>query len=324
MKRIAALTIVLVLGVIATLNAGDKKPARPNSNAPQYTADGQLLRPANYREWVYVSTGLGMSYSAGGPGNSPAFTTVFVNPESYKSFMQTGKWPDKTVFALEVYSSASHGSINKAGRYQDSLLALEAEVKDESKGENTWSYYGFGTDAPTAKAFPKSECWQCHEKNAAVEHSFAQFYPAFIETALAKGTVKPGIYIAPNITRLAKVIGDQGWATGAQMLDETKKRDPEAEILSEASLNSLAYMLLQKKDTSTAVELFKRVVAEHPQSTNAYDSLADGYAAAGNKPLAIEASQKELELAPKDPALNDAQKKQVVELANKRIADLKK
>ena len=28
-----------------------------------YTADGQLMRPDNYREWIFLSSGLGMTYS---------------------------------------------------------------------------------------------------------------------------------------------------------------------------------------------------------------------------------------------------------------------
>jgi tetratricopeptide (TPR) repeat protein len=323
MKKLAV--VVIALAIAATLYAADKKGDKVSKSfAPQYTTDNQLIRPADYRQWVYVSSGLGMNYAPGvAANNAPGFTNVFVDPESYKAFMSTGKWPDKTVFALEIYSSASHGSINKQGRFQDAFLALEAEVKDESKGADTWAYYGFGVDGQTAKPFPRSACWQCHEDNAAVEHSFLQFYPAFIDVALAKGTVKPSIYIAPNITRLVAAIVQQGWATGELLLEGSKKQDPQAEILQESNLNSAAYLLLQKKETTAAVALFSRIVAEHPLSANAYDSLADGYAATGNKQLELETAQKELAAAPNDPALNDAQKKQLIDIANKRIAALK-
>ena len=30
---------------------------------PRFTSDGQLMRPDNYREWIYLSSGLGMTYS---------------------------------------------------------------------------------------------------------------------------------------------------------------------------------------------------------------------------------------------------------------------
>jgi hypothetical protein len=31
-------------------------------DAPQFTSDGQLVLPKDYREWVYLSSGLGMTY----------------------------------------------------------------------------------------------------------------------------------------------------------------------------------------------------------------------------------------------------------------------
>ena len=35
---------------------------------PRYTADGQLILPSDYREWVFLSSGLGMTYN---PPNTP-------------------------------------------------------------------------------------------------------------------------------------------------------------------------------------------------------------------------------------------------------------
>lgn len=43
--------------------------------------------------------------------------------------MQTGRWPDKTVFVLEFRNSGSGASINKAGRFQTDLAFIEVEVK---------------------------------------------------------------------------------------------------------------------------------------------------------------------------------------------------
>jgi hypothetical protein len=70
---------------------------------PEYTGDGQLKLPENYREWIYLTTGFDMSYSPGAQGaDHHMFDNVFVNPESYKAFLETGTWPDKTMLVLEV------------------------------------------------------------------------------------------------------------------------------------------------------------------------------------------------------------------------------
>ena len=106
-------------------------------NAPRYTSDGQLQFPENYREWVYLSTGLDMSYS---PAAQMAgmdhhmFDNVFANPDSYQAFKQTGTWPDKTMLVLEVRGAQSKGSINQRGNYQgEDLMGVEVHVKDEAR-----------------------------------------------------------------------------------------------------------------------------------------------------------------------------------------------
>jgi len=70
---------------------------------PSYTADGQLKMPERYREWVFLTSGLDMSYSPGAAtaGHS-MFDNVFVNPAAWRAFQQTGTWPDKTTLVLEV------------------------------------------------------------------------------------------------------------------------------------------------------------------------------------------------------------------------------
>ncbi len=161
---------------------------------PLYTLDGQLLRPDSYREWVYLSSGLGMTY---GPAAAPAgqpdpqFDNVFVIPRAYKAFLETGSWPDRTVFVLEVRRSASKGSINAGGHYQEGLVALEIHLKDQAHFPGKWAFFEFGVSGQTAKALPaSSDCQTCHAKSGAVDETFVQFYPTLIPVAKRKGTYK--------------------------------------------------------------------------------------------------------------------------------------
>src|SRR6185369_2744468 len=101
--------------------------------AQQYTKDGELMRPKDYREWIFLSSGIGMTYT-GGSSQNPAFENVFVNPEAYREFLKTGIWPDKTVLILEIRASESRVSINKDGRVQTKIAAMEAHVKDSARG----------------------------------------------------------------------------------------------------------------------------------------------------------------------------------------------
>jgi len=66
-------------------------------------------------------------------------------------------------------------------------MGFGAEVKDTSLSDN-WAYYNFDDEGKSAQANPKAACFQCHEEHAAVEHSFAQFYPTLKPVAKKFGT----------------------------------------------------------------------------------------------------------------------------------------
>src|SRR5579863_3860187 len=159
---------------------------------PRYSADGQLVLPSDYREWVFLSSGLGMTYQSTHEQSSPSFTNVFVNPAAYRSFLANGKWPDKTMLVLEIRASAGKGSINQGGSYQSDVLAIEGEVKDVTKFPgNGWAFFAFGKSS-SGKMLPRSQdCYACHLEHGAVDNTFVQFYPVLLEIAKQKGTLKP-------------------------------------------------------------------------------------------------------------------------------------
>ena len=197
MKRLSlvcGLALAAICLVFFSGAAERPQGAAPRIAAPQFTADGKLVRPEGYRKWVFVSAGYGMSYSQSSTGMQ-MFTNVFVTPTAYDHFLANGKWPDKTMFVLEVYGSTSRGSINKHGSYQTELSGLDVEVKDEARFADKWAYFNFSETAKAVSADKPSrnDCWKCHEQNAAVEHSFVQFYPELLKIARAKGTIKAGL-----------------------------------------------------------------------------------------------------------------------------------
>jgi hypothetical protein len=164
----------------------------PRSDAPRYTGKNQMLKPANYREWVWLSSGFGMSYREGaGAGNEdPPFDNVFVSPAAYRAFMETGEWPDKTVLMLESRASVSRASINRGGHFQGGLMGIEAHVKD-SRFPGKWAFFAFDSNSETGNLIPMSAtCYSCHERSGAVDTTFVQFYPTLFEVAKRKGTVK--------------------------------------------------------------------------------------------------------------------------------------
>jgi len=165
--------------------------AAQTAKGPDYTSDGQLKMPENYREWVYLTSGFDMSYSPGAQGaDHHMFDNVFVDPASYKAFVETGTWPDKTMLALEQRMAEGKGSINQRGNYQGTeRMGMEVHVKDTARFKGGWAFFGFD-DKKTATMVPiEASCYKCHEAHAAVDTTFVQFYPTLLPIAKSKGTL---------------------------------------------------------------------------------------------------------------------------------------
>ncbi len=194
MRKVPLVLTLVAMVVFLVSRPGRDLPAASASDGPQFTADGKLVRPSAYRRWIYVSSGFGMSYTQK-PDDMQMFTNVFVKPAAYDNYLANGQWPDKTMFVLEIYGSTSQGSINKHGSYQKDLVGLDVEVKDQARFPDKWAYFNFegGENSASAIAPSQNACWKCHEQNAAVEHSFVQFYPDLLKVAKAKNTVKSGV-----------------------------------------------------------------------------------------------------------------------------------
>ncbi len=126
-----------------------------------------------------------MSYTEGAAEKDPKFTNIYIQPESYRQFATTGKFPDKTVLVMEVRSPGSRASINKQGKFADHFIGIEAAVKDETRFAEKWAYFNFigprGEALPQARPFPKQACWKCHHEHGAVDNVFVQFYPVLRE-----------------------------------------------------------------------------------------------------------------------------------------------
>lgn len=188
-----------VLASIALVSSGRSEPpeAKSAEEGPSFSKDGRLNRPLDFREWVFLTSGLGMSYgpAKAAENESPRFDNVFVNRPSYREFLKSGTWPDQTMLILEVRKSEANVSINNGGRTQGDLVAIEAAVKDRERfPDGGWGYYSFdGPDGPadSAEVLPaSSSCYSCHSAKAAVDNTFVQFYPTLIDVAKQHKTFK--------------------------------------------------------------------------------------------------------------------------------------
>jgi hypothetical protein len=158
---------------------GNDKPAAT------FAGTNTLLRPQDYREWIFVGSSMGLRYNSD-PEKAPRptaekFNNVYLSPAAYREYSKTGKFPDGTVLILEVFSAETKREPGLQGSYQKELVALEAAVKDSKRFQEGWAYFSFddksGKLKDEAQPFPKASCYACHHEKAADDHVFTQFYP---------------------------------------------------------------------------------------------------------------------------------------------------
>ena len=174
-----------------------EEPVIAASNAaPAYTRSGDMLPPGDYRGWIFLTSGIDMSYlpKPAGMQDHSMFDNVFVNPEAYRSFLETGTWPDKTVMILEAREAGSKASINERGHFQTGgVMGLEVHVKDEARFPGKWAFYSFDSPSGNGTLIPQgAPCYSCHAAHAAVDTTFVQFYPTLLPIARSKGTFSAG------------------------------------------------------------------------------------------------------------------------------------
>jgi len=196
--KVLLLAVVLMTTAMTLLSLNSSRlsvvqaaPPAP-SDKPVFIAGGRLEFPENYREWVYLTSGLGMSYrpAVAGTQDSPMFDNVFVNPSAYKAFLETGTWPDQTMLVLEVRNSGSNASINKTGHFQTGeVMGREVHIKDKRVPGGGWAFYSFDEGKPSTPFPHEMSCYSCHEQHAAVDTTFVQFYPTLLKLAEKKGTL---------------------------------------------------------------------------------------------------------------------------------------
>ena len=152
-KSVIVFSLVYAADLSCSLSA-----QQPPGDGPRYQDGTSLVRRTDYREGTFLGSGLGLTYETETPRatDSPTFTNVFVNPSSYRGFMQTGAWPN------------GWGCFNfgQAAALRDVAAPLAGDVL--------------------------ASCVECHTKHTAVERTFVQFYPTLLDVARQKGTLKPG------------------------------------------------------------------------------------------------------------------------------------
>lgn len=139
----------------------------------------ELIRPTQYREWIFVGTQVTPKDMNDGKPAFSEFQNVYIDPASWRYWKRTGKFREGTVFVLEMASVGDKKAPSGTGYFQGELGAIAAAVKSKRRfpdKTNNWAYFVFD-DKRTAVAQPDDACAACHKANAAEDMVFTQYYP---------------------------------------------------------------------------------------------------------------------------------------------------
>lgn len=150
-----------------------------------FDVQGNLLLPEGYRQWVFIGAPVTPNDMNGGKAAFPEFHHVYIDPGSFKQYQETGKFRDGTVIVKELVSVGAKKGASGNGYFPGEFTGLAVSVKNSVRFANepgNWGYFGFDAGdgkslMPTAKVQPTEACSPCHQKNAAQDLIFTQYYP---------------------------------------------------------------------------------------------------------------------------------------------------
>jgi YHS domain-containing protein len=166
-------------------------PETTDAAMPQYDQNGALKLPESYRQWVFVGSSLGLSYSEGQSGME-MFHETLMEPTAYKHFVESGTFREGTMLALILHGTGESVMPARRGRFASDVHGVEMAVKDSLHRPEGWAYYNFGGMngiRAIVQAMPKDSCYNCHVQHAKRDNVFLQFYPLLAEAAHLSASV---------------------------------------------------------------------------------------------------------------------------------------
>jgi hypothetical protein len=162
--------------------------------ALSFNEKGEAAVPKGYRSWVHAYTAwepITVSLLDEKLTATPEFHSVYIEPNTYRIFMKTGKWPEGSLIVKE-FSVTSTDPENCEGPpayvcnvwfgkviFQHGYTGVAVMVKDTRRYPDKaggWSYFSYGHQEPPYQAYaaPHSvaRCAQCHIDKAGEKQDY--------------------------------------------------------------------------------------------------------------------------------------------------------
>ena len=181
-------TPILILGrgtsatPTQTASAGENESKANSFPGATYNDKGELIRPENHREWIFIGAPVTPNDMNDGKAAFPEFHNVYIDPAGFAAYKKTGRFADGTAILKELVSVGNKQMDSGNGYFQGEFVSLEAMVKDTkrfSEEPGGWAFFRFG-EAPDYKAtgtrMQTESCNACHS-GANEDYVFTDTYP---------------------------------------------------------------------------------------------------------------------------------------------------
>ena len=90
-----------------------------------FNKDGELIRPAGWREWVFVGSPVTPNSLNGGAAPFPEFHSVYIDPKSWDHYKKTGEFREGTMFAKELTLVGDTSATSGIGFFNGKLQGFD-------------------------------------------------------------------------------------------------------------------------------------------------------------------------------------------------------
>ena len=188
-----------LFAIAAALPDDDARADAHEKYEATFNADGEMIRPAGWREWIFVGSPLTPNSQNGGEAAFPEFHSVYIDPESWEHWKKTGTFREGTMIAKELTLVGATAATSGIGFFNGDLQGFEISYKNNDRYPEQpggWVYFSFGHQpepyAEVAAPQPSAACAACHAAAAADDMVFTQYYPILTE-AKGKGEEGAGV-----------------------------------------------------------------------------------------------------------------------------------
>ena len=202
-------------------------------------------------------------------------------------------------------AQATRYGMSHAGEFHFDLQELGVaaqDLRDQGKAEASDAVLWAAGEAFRESYRPYHVLGEAHVGKGDMEGARQTFERSLERNRLSYPWEKADAQIARAVVAGKRVLSAElgaatSWAEGKLILDAFAS-DPDGWYVDESAMNTLGYRFLRDEMTDVAIAIFEVNTQQFPRSANVWDSLGDGYRAAGDLDAAIASYQKALEVDP--------------------------